>query len=330
MNYEGHQLFPNERRLGLLFLNCESINEKEVDEFIFEMICSFKDKFNFDSTHIEVLLDHYSWDSERLNKELKKNIEECITSCNLTMDSVIKESLLHPSKKHHKKKDKSKSKVSKEKMNISEKELLDLSQEKMNEKEPVSPLPPLTTTLPITVDLSQQKEEMILPLPPMIALMPPLPPMIETALMPPLLPMKDEPMKRDNDLIQQHDNKETTLMPPLPPMKDEPMKRDNDLINTMIYDSNNNENTIRRISSDAGEPISNIAVVSHDEIPVIEFDSKPIEKLKKRSKNGVTEIDEVCNICGDTMTKQLSIGAAIRLPSCELENYAIGCNSGHR
>jgi hypothetical protein len=104
----------------------------------------------------------------------------------------------------------------------------------------------------------------------------------------------------------------------------------------MIYDSNNNENTIRRISSDAGEPISNnIAVVTHDDIfqeemPVIEFGSKPIEKLNKRSKNGVTEIDEVCNICGDTMTKQLSIEAAIRLPSCELENYAIGCNSGHR
>ena len=326
MNYEGHQ-FPNERRLGLLFLNCESINEKEVDEFIFEMICSFKDKFNFDSTHIEVLLDHYSWDSERLNKELKKNIEECISSCNLTMDAVIKESVSPPSKKHHKKKDKSKSKGSKETISINEKELLDLSQEKINEKEPnekinekepLLPLPPPPpTTLRITIDLSQQKEEMIqehekVPV-----------------LMPPLAPMIHEPMKSDNELVQQHE-KVPALMPPLPPMIDEIMKNDIDLINTMIYDSNNNENTIRRISSDAGEPISNIAVVSHDEIPVIEFDSKPIEKLKKRSKNGVTEIDEVCNICGDTMTKQLSIGAAIRLPSCELENYAIGCNSGHR
>jgi ankyrin repeat protein len=92
MNYDGQVLFPNERRQGVLFLSSKSINEKDVDEFIYETISNLKDAFKFDSTHLEVLLDYHSWNPERLKRELKKNSELCITSCNLQMGSVMKDS----------------------------------------------------------------------------------------------------------------------------------------------------------------------------------------------------------------------------------------------
>ena len=288
MNYDGQPLFPNESRLGLLFLNSESITENEVDEFVFELISAFKDKYNFDSTHIEVLLDSHSWDPERLNRELKTNIEACISNSNLTMESVFKEIGSSPLKKHHKKKDKSKSKGSKE-----NKELLDLSQQKetVNEKEG----PP---TQPILLDLSQQKET------------------VNEKEGPPTPTV--HPMI--NDLFQEKEV--MMLLPPLPPDTINHSINDNEILLVNTIKDYSDESSIRRISSDGGDPIeSNFAVVSID---------KPSIPSAKSTNNGVIEIDEVCSICGDSMTKLLSLESAYCLPQSELANYAIGCNSGHR